>query len=241
MRAERAIVMPYGLPVREYPAFVRRWDRVYCGSSFCPGLAPSLAQVEAIYRAGASAVTMLTPLVTDASLAKMVGLLGEVSRAGLRPQIAVSDLGLLSALRAGPCRRASFTLGRPLSHDFLRMPVQFLKRFFLENGISMIETDEADMLQRVPVRGLKAAFHYPFRYVTMSRCCPWTGRMGDCPLPVCSGRRSEFVSSGMPGKLVLSENAYFFRAGKVPDHPAVARTVFTPSWAKMSVVSPDLP
>ncbi|OGR64436.1 MAG: hypothetical protein A2X31_03835 [Elusimicrobia bacterium GWB2_63_22] len=227
MRPERAAVLPYGLPEREYPAFVRRWDRVYCGSSFCPGLAPAAARIAAIYRAGASAVTVLTPFVTDASLAKTVKLLGEVFRAGLRPQISVSDLGLLSALRAGPCRRASFTLGRPLSHDFLRMPAQFLKKFFAENGIAMIETDEADMASGLSSGGLKVAFHYPFRYVTMTRCCPWTGRMGNCARPACSGRRRTFTASGMPGRLLLSENAYFFRTGKPPIHPAVVRTVFT--------------
>lgn len=235
MKTEKAAVLPYGLPAREYPAFVRRWDRVYCGSSFCPGLAPSKGLVSALYRAGARAVTVLTPFVTDEALAKMVKLFGAISRAGLKPEIAVSDLGLLSALRAGPCPRGPFTLGRPLSHDFLRMPPSFLKKFFAENGISMLETDEADMVKGLPARGVKVAFHYPLRFVTMSRCCPWTGRMGNCARPVCAGRRKVLTAPGMtapggkgPGRLILSENAYFFGGGRPPDHPAVARTVFTP-------------
>jgi hypothetical protein len=31
-----------------------------------------------------------------------------------------------------------------------------------------------------------------------------------------------------PGRLILSENAYFFGGGRPPDHPAVERVVFTP-------------
>lgn len=227
MRPERAVVVPYALHEKELPAFVRGWDRVYVGSSFCPGLLPSARRVAALFGAGARAVTVLTPFVTDAQLAVVLGKVGGMFRGGLRPEIAVSDLGLLQALRSGPCGAAAFTLGLPLSHDFLRMPGSFLKKFFARHGIGGLETDEFEMVGCLAAAGIKVSLHYPLRYMAMSRCCPWTGRMLACTRPVCAGRKDVLTARGAAAPVIMSENAYFLRAGTPSGRLAVARTVYT--------------
>lgn len=228
MRPERAAVVPYALPVKEFPVFVRSWDRVYVGSSFCPGLLPSASRVAALFGAGARAVTVLTPFVTDAQLAVLLMKIGGMFRAGLRPEIAVSDLGLLQALRSGPCGGAAFMLGRPLSHDFLRMPVSFLRKFFARHGIGGLETDEVEMVGGLPAAGIKVSLHYPLRYMAMSRCCPWTGRMRACARPVCSGRKDVLTARGAAAPVIMAENAYFLNSGTPSVRLTVARTVYTP-------------
>ncbi|MEI7527637.1 MAG: hypothetical protein WCK76_01730 [Elusimicrobiota bacterium] len=213
------------------PGFLRGYGRVYIGSSFCQNLLPAADDVRRLRAAGARALTLATPLLTGAALKKFIKTLERVLETEKEVEVSVNDLGLLAALRRRFRGRAVPLLGRPVSHDFLRMSPEFLKKFFREYGIKMLESDEAGMVENLPAATpLKISFHYPLEYLAMSRLCAHTGE-----LSAACGRGCAGVQAGLarPGgeSLVLRANAYFRGNAPCP-HKAVKRLVFTPRGLK---------
>jgi len=210
------------------PGLFRKYSRVYIGSSFCQNLLPEAADVRRLRAAGARAVTLATPPLTGAALKKFLRTLGQVLETEKEVEVSVNDLGLLAALRRRFHGRAVPLLGRPVSHDFLRMSPEFLKKFFSEYGIKLLESDEGKMVENLPASTpLKIAFHYPLEYLAMSRLCAHTGEMSAACRRACAGVPAARLTRPGGESLILYSNAYFRRNAPC-ENKAVKRLVFTP-------------
>lgn len=224
---ELAIALTPPEAARIRPGFLKKYSRVYIGSSFCQNLLPEAADVRRLRAAGARAVTLATPPLTGAALKKFIRTLDRVLETEKEVEVSVNDLGLLAALRRRFPGRAIPLLGRPVSHDFLRMAPAFLRRFFKEYGIKLLESDEGGMVANLPASTpLKIAFHYPLEYLAMSRLCAHTGEMSAACRRGCGTGRSGLTRPGGES-LVLYSNAYFRRNAPC-GNKAVKRLVFTP-------------
>ncbi|MDO8806525.1 MAG: hypothetical protein Q7R35_19100 [Elusimicrobiota bacterium] len=214
--------------LRAKPGLFKKYGRVYIGSSFCQNLLPDAADVRRLRAAGARAITLATPPLTGAALKQFLGTLGRVLETEKEVEVSVNDLGLLEALRRRFRGRVTPLLGRPVSHDFLRMSPEFLKRFFREYGIKLLESDEGGMVKNLPASTpLKIAFHYPLEYLAMSRLCAHTGEMSAACRRPCAGAPAAGLTRPGGESLILYSNAYFRRNAPC-GNKAVKRLVFTP-------------
>ncbi len=209
------------------PGFFGKYDRVYIGSSFCQNLMPEAEDVRRLRAGGARALTLATPLLTGAALKKFIRTLDRVLDVEKEVEVSLNDMGLLEMLRRRFRGRVVPLLGRPVSHDFLRMSPEFLKRFFREYGIKLLECDERAMVGNLPPStALKISFHYPLEYLAMSRLCPHTLEMSVVCCRGCAGRRAGLSRPGGED-LIIYGNAYF-RDNKPCVNKPVKRLVFTP-------------
>lgn len=192
------------------PPSLRGWDRVYLGSNFCAGLLPRGRDVEAALGAGAAAVTLCAPLLTDAELAAFLGELKGLLKLAPRAELSCPDLGLADSVRRRFGRKVPLLLARPSSVDYIRMEKKALARFMKELGFRWLETDEADMARQLPPSfPFPVAFHYPLKYLAMSRLCPVTASAGaGCAAP-CGGKVRPLRPAGRGRELLQYENAYF--------------------------------
>lgn len=191
------------------PEFIAGHDLVYVGSEFCQNIFPSAADVRGLYRKGAKKVVLLSSFMTEKGLARVQNSFSAIIGEFPLVEVVLSDFGLLRYLnRRHP--RTPKAIGRPLSIDFMRMPPAACAAFFRAHGLTRLETDEDDVLagmRRKP--GFAVSLHYPFRFVAMSRSCPFTRRITDDCGRKCYGKAFQLAVPG--GELVADANAYFIR------------------------------
>ena len=229
---ERAIALTPPEARAASPSLLRKYDRVYIGSSFCQNLLPEAEDLRRLRAAGARAVTLATPLLTGEGLARAAALVRAALRDERRLEVSVNDLGLLELLRRRYAGRVIPLLGRPVSRDFARMAPAFLRGFFRHYGIKMLETDEENIGGILPAAGLRLAFHYPYCCLAFTRLCPQPGAARRRPC----GPGTELL--GPAGeKLTLRGNAYFI-GNKPPRLAAVRRLVYTPPAGRASKIVP---
>lgn len=198
------------------PEFLSAHDLVYVGSEFCQNIFPSAGDVRELYRKGAKKVVLLSSFMTEKGLARVQGAFSAIIGEFPRVEVVLSDFGLLRYLnRRHP--RTPKAIGRPLSIDFMRMAPAACAAFFRAHGITRLETDEDDVL--AGMRGkppFPVSLHYPFRFVAMSRYCPFTRKITDNCGRACHGKAFQLPVTG--GQLVADANAYFIR--HTPRRPA---------------------
>ncbi len=211
-------------------ALPRGLSAVVAGSEFCANLLPSPAEAAALRRAFKGRITLATGLLTEAALGRVKKLLPVLSRGGGLEVIA-NDLGLLETLRRR--RGIKVSCGRILAHRVKIMPEDYARGFLARYRISGFEVDDAAVIGRLEPYGLPLSWHYPFRYATVTRFCPWENRWAESCGRSCLGRARRFVSPRVPKPLWLRGCAYFVK-GQGP-RGAAARNVFTPPAAKNEV------
>lgn len=222
---ERAIALTPAEARAASPALLRRYDRVYVGSSFCQNLLPEAEDLRRLRAAGARAVTLATPLLTGEGLKRAAALVGAALRDERRLEVSVNDLGLLELLRRRWPGRAIPLLGRPVSRDFARMAPAFLRGFFRHYGIKLLETDEENIGRILPAAGFRLAFHYPYCCLAFTRLCPQPGSAREACRRPCGAETALLGPAGEA--LTLRGNAYF-TGNKPPRLAAVRRLVYTP-------------
>jgi len=201
------------------------YERVYLGSEFCQHLLPSLDEVRELKDKGVKELTVLTPLLPTAQLRSFLKLFDRIL--GLFPgaELSLGDLGLMRAVNRAYGGSVPLLLARPVSADFIRMDERFLARFFSENNLRLLETDEPDRIAAFRGRGVKFSFHYPFKYLSMTRLCPFM-KGGVCSR-ACAGRTLKIQQTApYRGSFFLKNNFYFAENRGLPPE-GVARTVFT--------------
>jgi hypothetical protein len=200
------------------------YDRVYLGSEFCQHLLPSLDEVRALKDKGVEELTVLTPLLTTAQLRSFLKLFGRILKLFPGAELSLGDLGLLRAVNRAYGGAVPLLLARPVSADFIRMDERFLERFFDENNLRLLETDEPDRIAAFRGRGVMFSFHYPFKYLSMTRLCPFV-KGGVCTR-ACAGKTLTIRQTApYSGSFLLKNNAYFSADGALPPS-GIARTVF---------------
>jgi hypothetical protein len=205
-------------------AIPRSCQAVVIGSEFCSGLLPSASEAAALRRAFKGKILLATTLLTQAALEKVLALVKIIAACGPAGVIA-NDLGLLEALRA---RRSGLEVscGRLLVHRVKIMPEAYAKAFLARYRVACFEVDDAAVLKRLEPYGLPVSWHYPFRYATVTRFCPWEERWAEACGRSCLGRARRLVSARVPKPLWLRGCAYFIK-GQGPRRSA-ARNVYTP-------------
>ncbi|MCM2266138.1 MAG: hypothetical protein NDI60_00030 [Elusimicrobiales bacterium] len=204
---------------------------VVIGSEFCSGLLPAPAQARALRQAFKGKIVLATTLLTQAALEKAIALVKIISTGGPAGVIA-NDLGLLEALRARK-KSPPVNCGRILAHRVKIMPEAYAKDFLARYRIAGFEADDAAILKRLEPYGLPFSWHYPFRYATVTRFCPWENRWAEGCGRSCLGRARKLTSPRLPGPLWLRGCAYFVK-GNAPRRGS-ARSVYTPPAAKNEI------
>lgn len=204
----------------------RGFGSLVIGSEFCAGLLPTPAQAAAFNAAFRGAVVLATPLLTDDGLDRVRALLRLYLRAGRGLEVVVNDLGLLELLRSSFRGKFKISCGRLLANRVKIMPEAFAREFLGRYAIASFEADDPAVLRRLKPYGLPVSWHYPLRYATVTRFCPWENRWAYACGRSCLGKTMPLKSPRVPKTLWLSGCAYFVK-GQGP-RKAAARNVFTP-------------
>lgn len=213
-------------PPRKGEKLPRGCGALVLGSEFCAGLLPSPAEAAACLAAFRGKLVLATPLLTDDGLSRVRALLHLWLRSGRGPEVIVNDLGLLEVLRSSFRGKFRLSCGRLLANRVKLMPEDFARRFLARYGFSSFEADDPAVLRRLKPYGLPVSWHYPFRYATVTRFCPWENRWACGCGRSCLGKTMPLKSPRVPKTLWLAGCAYFVK-GQGP-RAGAARNVFTP-------------
>jgi len=206
---EKAVALDARAAAAAKAAFIKRYDVVYAGSEFCQNLLPSKAEVAALFGKGARKVALLTPFLTMERLKEAQDILSDIVGEFRDIEVLVNDFGLLAYLNKFHPRTVK-GVGRPLSIDFLRMDPKFRAKFFREQKLGRLETDELDLLRGLPAKpGFRISLHYPYKFAAMTRLCPYVGKIAPACGRRCLGKKMRLPVPGGCGELVSLNNAYF--------------------------------
>ncbi|MBI4350190.1 MAG: hypothetical protein HY550_02020 [Elusimicrobia bacterium] len=207
------------------PKIPAGYGAVMLGSEFCAGLLPSPEEAVSAAASFKGRLILATPMLTEAGLAAVKKILAALGGArGL--EVIANDLGLLEYLRSGFRGRAAVSCGRILTHRVRIMPRDYAEKFLARYGIRTFEVDDAAVLKRLEPYGLALSWHYPFKYATVTRFCPWEERWASSCERSCLGRAERLRHPGLPVTLWRSGAAYFVRGQR--SRKDLARNIYTP-------------
>lgn len=200
-----------------------RFDRLYFGCEFCDRNLPSVNQTKeaaALCRKEGKGFTLVTPLCTDAGIARVKKILRALD-AFPRIEVVVNDFGVLRLLQSFPGltpvagrllmkQKSDPRLGRLESRSMKKS----LKKTAADNeefaallrahGVRMVELDNT-ILGFEPPRGFHISVYYPFVFLTLTmKCC-----LGDCR--TCDEKPYLLRHPDFPVDILLKGNAQFYR------------------------------
>ncbi|HAM36540.1 MAG TPA: hypothetical protein DEB40_00995 [Elusimicrobia bacterium] len=189
---------------------LKGFDLVYLGSEFCQNRLPSegeIAGLRAVYR---GPIVLVTALMTTDGLVRAERLLVKIARGRRKMEVVVNDWGFLHLLRQKYRAAVKPILGRLLMWEIAEMDKAFLNAFCRERGIDSVETDNDLILGRLAGFAGAVNFHYPYRFRSMSRFCPFGRRFNSGPCArSCAGVFARLSAKNLKGPLFMSGNAYF--------------------------------
>ena len=194
------------------------------GSEFCARLLPSPEEAEALRKLFKGRLILATPMLTEADLSAVKKLLKLLTGKRAPLEVIVNDLGLLETLRSGFKGKVKVSCGRILAHRVKIMPDAYVRKFLKRYYIAGFEVDEPKTIRRLAPYGLPFSWHYPFRYATVTRFCPWEERWAESCGHSCRGRAEPLRSIRVHKTLWLKGCAYFTR-GQRPKS-SVSRNIF---------------
>ena len=202
---------------------------LYLGDEFCQNLMPSPEDFERALKTFNGRVVLVTPLLTDEIFDEVERIIKKLASPKSKLEIVANDLGLLYTIRKKYAARVNVTLGRILGHRVKMMPEGFAGRFLKEHGVSRVEIDDASLVRRfAPFKGVKLSFHSPFRYISVTRFCPWEKHW---PAPcgyACLGKIIKLKHRALPQPLFLKGASYRVKTSRAPKHPMIDRLVKEP-------------
>lgn len=204
------------------------FDVLYLGDEFCLNLLPEPEEFSRARRAFAGRVVLTTPLLTDAALDSVLRIVDANASAREPLEVVVNDLGLLCELRRRRAGRVRASLGRVFGHRVKVMPRAFAEGFLAEQGLARIELDDPALLGRFAPFGLPLSFHAGFRYVSVTRFCPWELHWPGPCAHACVGRARTLEHAKLPQPLVLRGASYGLKTAGAPRHPLLDRIVTEP-------------
>jgi hypothetical protein len=228
MKPERALQLSAPALREALPATLKKYELLYLGDEFCQNLVPSPEDFALALRKFPGRVLLVTPLLTDAAFDSVEEIIKAHSSPRRRLEIVVNDLGLLHTLKARYSRRVLVSLGRVFAHRVKVMPRKFAAGLLKEHKVRRVELDDPALLPRFEGLGLKFSFHTGFRYVSVTRFCPWELHWPGACGHACAGRVKKLEHPRLPAPLFLKGQAYGLKTGAAPRHPAIDRIVREP-------------
>jgi hypothetical protein len=228
MKPERALLLSAPDLRAAAPATLKKYGLLYLGDEFCQNLVPSPEDFSLALRKFPGRVVLVTPLLTDAAFDAVEEIVKAHSSPRRRLEIVVNDLGLLHTLKARYSRRVLVSLGRVFAHRVKVMPRSFAAGFLKEHKVKRVELDDPALLPRFEGFGLKVSFHTGFRYVSVTRFCPWEQHWPSACGYACAGRVKKLEHPRLPAPLFLKGQAYGLKTGAAPRRPAMDRVVREP-------------
>lgn len=227
MKPEKALALSAPAFRLASPASLRGYRTLYLGDEFCQNLLPSAEDLGLALEAFKGRAVLATPLLTDEVFDRVETLLRKFSTARRPLEVVVNDPGLLHTLRGGSLP-ARVSLGRVLGHRVKVMPPAFARAFLKKHRVERVELDDPALPGRFEGFGLKVSFHTSFRYLSVTRFCPWELHWpGPCGL-ACLGRTRRLEHPRLPAPLLLTGQAYGIRGRGAPEDGAIDRVVREP-------------
>ncbi|OGR51613.1 MAG: hypothetical protein A2049_09925 [Elusimicrobia bacterium GWA2_62_23] len=228
MKIERALQLSAPALRAAAPGAFKKAGLLYLGDEFCQNLVPSPEDFALALAKFPGRVALVTPLLTDAAFDSVEEIIKAQSSPRRRLEVVVNDLGLLHTLKTRYARRVLVSLGRVFAHRVKVMPRSFAAGFLKKHNVKRVELDDPALLPRFEGLGLKVSFHTPFRYVSVTRFCPWERHWPAGCGYACEGRVKELEHPRLPAPLLLKGQAYGLKTGAPPRHPAIDRLVQEP-------------
>lgn len=191
------------------PNILKKFDRIYIGSNSCTNLIPEIKDIKKLKELGITKITIQTPLLTDNDFEKVSKLIKETLKIFERIEISANDIAILDKFKSN--RRIDLLIGRPISHDWLRMDIDMLKKFIKKFRIKYIEADEKMMIEKFKPHNIAFTFHYPFEYLAITRICPFERKLNNtkCTYKCIKKNIVELHNSSGNGIIYLKNNSYF--------------------------------
>lgn len=201
-------------------------DMVYFGSEFCQNLLPTPAQFVRARALTRRPVALATPLLTGDALRAVEAVLRAHPAGQGRLEVVANDFGLIHLAAKKYSGKVSLSVGRVLAGYLKSSPNPFLAKFFREHGISRLEADRPETVERFSrFACLSFSYHASYACAGVTRFCPWeklwTGKR--CRFSCQRGAR-RLESRLLPETLYLV-NAAYFTAGAKPGGGRIDRLV----------------
>ena len=201
---------------------------LYLGDEFCQNLMPSTEDFEQALKKFKGCVVLVTPVLTDEVFDEVERIIKKFASPKNKLEIVANDLGLLHTVRKKYCARVNVTLGRVLGHRVKVMPEGFAGKFLKEHGVSRVEIDDPSLVRRFAPFGIKLSFHTPFRYISVTRFCPWEKHWPESCNYACLGKIIKLEHRTLPQPLFLKGSSYSVKTSRAPSHPMIDRLVKEP-------------
>lgn len=207
---------------RAKPASLRGCSPVYLGGEFCENKLPSMADVRKLRALHRGPIVIATSLMSNRGLAAAAALARALSAEKKKFEIVVNDWGLLRLLKKDFSRFAVPLIGRLISWEIAEMDKKFLNAFCAEYGVKGVEADSAETLKRLKGLDLPVNFHYPLRFVSVTRFCPHTKAFNSRPCArACKSETLKLTNpAALPEPIYRRGNAYF-----VPNRPLKSKSI----------------
>jgi len=202
---------------------------VYLGSEFCQNIAPSADDFRFVKNRLGKKAVLSTPLCAESRLEYFKSLIAELSRAGEPPEVVVNDLGLPNFLDEKYGKKIPLSLGRVLLLNILTvwrsLNAPYLAYLLCRYRPRRLEIDNPALLREPELRlNAEISFHYPLRFLAVTRWCPFApGKMSSCGF-ACKDRFVKLKSPLLKAPLTIHNNAYFTGNRPCP-HKLVTRLV----------------
>lgn len=228
MKPEKALLLSAPALRAAGPPALAGVKTLYLGDEFCQNLVPSPEDFSAALGKFSGKVVLVTPLLTDAALDSVEEIIKEHASPRRRLEVVVNDLGLLHTVRKRYADRVAVSLGRVFGHRVKVMPRAFMAKFLKDHGVRRVDLDDPALLPRFSGLGLKFSFHHPFRYLSVTRFCPWERHWPAACGLACENRVRKLEHPRLPSALLLKGQAYGVRTGRPPLSPDIDRLVNEP-------------
>lgn len=214
MKIEKAIFLtPLQLSgIKKLPGKI---SKVYLGSDSCEHMMPLPRDIERVHNMCAEPVISV-PVLTDFHLERLCGLVPEMLELYWKPEISANDIGTIVKLREKFGSSIKISAGRHLFSQWCRNSLDYTAELRDEFNIEMFETDDAHTAESfLKTNKFRIAFHYPYKYYSLTRICPYKGGIYHECSHLCADRYVPLDD----GNIIWRGNAYFNKSGIMPELP----------------------
>ncbi|MBP5286559.1 MAG: hypothetical protein J6Z08_01520 [Elusimicrobiales bacterium] len=214
MKTEKAIFLtPLQLSgIKKIPGKI---SKVYLGSDSCEHMLPSPEDIKKVHDMGVEPVVSV-PILTDFHLERLCGLVPAMLKLYWKPEVSANDIGTVIRLRKKFGSDINISAGRHLFAQWARNSLDYTARLRDEFNISMFETDDVYTAESfLQTNKFRIAFHYPYKYYSLTRICPYKGGIYQNCDRDCADRYIPLDD----GSIIWRGNAYFTKSGALPGLP----------------------
>lgn len=212
MKTEKSIMLS-PLQLAKINKLPDSFEIAYIGSDSCEHLMPSPSDVSFILSTRKKPVISL-PILTDCFLSKACELIDKSLLLQEKIEVSANDIGTLVCLKENFGSNVILSAGKYLFSLMEKNSLSFVDDIRDEFDISFFECDDPHTASSfLRARKYNIAFHYPFRFYSITRICPYRGDIfKECDRP-CGGKNIPLDG----GKIIWNGNAFFTKSSKMPE------------------------